>query len=67
MVAEAEFADAGGGKIVVAGRQKAREYFARVRPGSGVAVLGCSAALENGEVNINIWPGARISTVGDQA
>ena len=67
MVAEAEFTDAGGGKIVVTVRQKAREYFAHVPPGSGVAVLGCSAALENGEVKINIWPGAHISTVGAQA
>ena len=66
MVAEAEFTDAGGGKIVVAVWKTAREYFAHVRPGSGVAVLGCSAALENGEVKINIWPGAHISTVGDQ-
>ena len=47
--------------------QKARDYFAHVPPGSGVAVLGCSAALENGDVKINIWPGAHISTVGAQA
>ena len=39
MVAEAEFTDAGGGKIVVTVWQKAREYFVHVPLGSGVAGL----------------------------
>ncbi|CAK0817536.1 unnamed protein product, partial [Prorocentrum cordatum] len=65
-VAEAEFAGAGGGEIVAAAWHKAREYFVCARAGSGVAVPGRSAALENGEVKINIWPGARVGTVGDR-
>ena len=66
-VAEAEFTDAGGGKIVVSVWQGARGYFSGVPSGAGVAVLGCSAALEGGEVKINVWPGAHVCTSGEQA
>ena len=66
-VADAEFTDAGGGRIVVSVWQAARDYFSGVSTGAGVAVLGCSAALENGEVKINVWPGAHVCTSGEQA
>ena len=66
-VAEAEFTDAGGGVIRVSVWQGAREYFSRLEAGTGVAVVGCSAALESNEVKINIWPGAHVCTSGEQA
>ena len=66
-VADAEFTDAGGGKIVVSVWQSARAYFDGLPSGAGVAVLGCSATLESGEVKINVSPGAHICTSGDQA
>ena len=47
--------------------QAARDYFSGVYTGAGVAVPGCSAALENGEVKINVWPGAHVCTSGEQA
>ena len=44
--------------------QGARDYFDRLEAGTGVAVVGCSAALEGSEVKINIWPGAHVCTTG---
>ena len=32
-----------------------------------VLVLGCNATVQDGEVKLNIWPGAHISTSGEQA
>ena len=66
-VAEAEFTDAGRGKVVVSIWQGAIGYFEKVEIGAGVALLGCSAAVENNEVKINVWPGAHICTNGKQA
>ena len=45
----------------------ARAYFNGLPSGARVAVLGCSATLESGEVKINVRPGAHICTSGDQA
>ena len=66
-VADAEFTDAGGGKVVVSVWQGARACLSDVPEGAGVALVGCSAALEDGEVKINIWPGAHVCTTGEQA
>ena len=66
-VADAEFTDAGGSKIVVSVWTGARAYFDAISNGTGVAVLGCSAALEDNEVKINVWPGAHVCTSGEQA
>ena len=66
-MADAEFTDAGGGKIVVAAWQGARASLNRALEGAGVAVAGCSAALESDEVNRNVWPGAHFCTTGVQA
>ena len=66
-VAAAEFVDASGGKIVVS---VWNEAFKRLKPipvGAGVAILGCSATKENADVKLNIWPGAHVSTAGEQA
>ena len=66
-VSDAEFTDAGGGKVVVSVWQGARGYFDKLETGAGVALLGCSAAVENNEVKINMWPGTHICTTGEQA
>ena len=47
-VADAEFTDAGGVKIVVSIWQGVRAYANELSSGAGVAVLGCSATLESG-------------------
>ena len=47
--------------------QGARACLSDVPEGAGVALVGCSAALEDGEVKINIWPGAHVCTTGEQA
>ena len=44
--------------------QGARAYFDGVAIGVGVAVLGCSATLESGEVEINVSPRAHVCTIG---
>merc|ERR1712197_174047 len=59
--------DEGGWKIMVSAWQSARTSLGSLPPGAGVAVVGCSASLEGGEVKVNIWPGAHICTTGDQA
>ena len=66
-VADAEFTDAGRVKIYVSIWGGARAYFNELSNGAGVAVLGCSAMLESGEVKINVRPGAHICTSGEQA
>ena len=66
-VADAEFTDAGGWKIVVSVWTGARAYFNGISNGTGVAVLGCSAALQDNAVKINVWPGAHVCTSGEQA
>ena len=70
-VADAEFTDAGGKKIVVGIWDGARAYFGKLPSGAGVAVLGCSATLEDSETGpkpkINVRPGVHICTSGDQA
>ena len=35
--------------------------------GTGAAVVGCSAALENNEVKVTLWPGAHVCITGEQA
>ena len=32
-----------------------------------MAIIGCSATKEGNEVKLNIWPGAHVSTDGEQA
>lgn len=66
-VADAEFMDPDGSRIVVGVWQGAKEYFGQVSPGTGVAVVGATATKEEAEVKVNIWPGAHVSTSGEQA
>ena len=66
-VADAEFMDPEGSRIVVGVWQGAKEYFGQVSPGTGVAVVGATATKEEAEVKVNIWPGAHVSTTGEQA
>lgn len=66
-VADAEFMDPDGSRIVVGVWQGAKEYFGHVSPGTGVAVVGATATKEEAEVKVNIWPGAHVSTTGEQA
>ena len=54
-------------KIVVSVWQPAQTCLGSLPPGAGVAVVGCSASLEGGEVKVNIWPSAHICTTGGQA
>ena len=66
-VSEATFVDAKGGKVKVAVWDKAYEMFDCLSLGAGVLILGCNATVQDGEVKLNIWPGAHISTSGEQA
>ncbi len=66
-VADAEFMDPDGSRIAVGVWQGAKEYFSQMSPGTGVAVVGATAAKEEGEVKVNIWPSAHVSTTGEQA
>ena len=63
-VSEAEFLDESGSKIAVSVWQEARAAVSSLQPGTGVAVVGCNATVENNEVKVNIWPGSHISTAG---
>ena len=45
----------------------ANQLFDSLDIGVGVLVLGCNATVQDGEVKLNIWPGAHISTSGEQA
>ena len=66
-VSEATFVDAAGGKVNVAVWDQANQWFDSLDIGRGVLVLGCNATVQDGEVKLNIWPGAHISTSGEQA
>ena len=66
-VATAEFVDASGGKIDVSVWNDAYQLLQPLTVGSGVAILGCNATKEKDEVKLNIWPGAHVTTDGDQA
>ena len=66
-MSEATFVDAKGGKVTVAVWDKAYEMFDCLSLGAGVLILGCNATVQDGEVKLNIWPGAHISTSGEQA
>ena len=66
-VATAEFVDKHGGKIVVSVWNEAYQLLRPLALGVGVAIIGCNATKEKNEVKLNIWPGAHVSTHGDQA
>ena len=66
-VAEATFVDAAGGKVNVAVWDNAHQWLECLAIGVGVVVLGCSTTVQGNEVKLNIWPGAHISTSGEQA
>ena len=66
-MSEATFVDAAGGKVNVAVWDQANQLFDSLDTGRGVLVLGCNATVQDGEVKLNIWPGAHISTSGEQA
>ena len=53
--------------MIVAVWDKASELFDSLDKGNGVLVLGCNATVQDGEVKLNIWPGAHICTSGEQA
>ena len=64
---EATFVGVAGGKVNAAVWDKANQLFDPLDIGAGVLVLGCNATVQDGEVKLNIWPGAHISTSGEQA
>ena len=66
-MSEATFVDAKGGKVKVAVWDKAYEMFDCLSLGAGVLILGCNATAQDGEVKLNIWPGAHITTASEQA
>ena len=66
-MAEATFVDAAGGKVAVSLWDEASQLFDSLNIGAGILVLGCNATVQDGEVKLNIWPGAHISTSSDQA
>ena len=66
-MSEATFVDAAGGKVAVSLWDEANQLFDSLDIGAGVLVLGCNATVQDGEVKLNIWPGAHISTSGEQA
>ena len=51
--------------MTVAVWDKAYEMFDSLSLGAGVLILGCNATVQDGEVKLNIWPGAHISTSGN--
>ena len=62
------FAARGGmlvGEIKDSVFQGSRAYVNGVASGVGVAVLGCYATLESGEVKFNVSPGVRVCTSGE--
>ena len=66
-VSEATFLDGGGGRVSVSVWQGAHLSLARAQVGDGIAVVGCTATVENGEVKLSIWPTAHVCTEGAQA
>ena len=66
-VSEAAFLDGGGGKVAVSVWQSAHLALARTQVGTGVAVVGCTATMDNGQVKLSIWPSAHVCTDGAQA
>ena len=66
-VADAEFVDATGAKIVASVWNDAYELLKSIKIGSGVVVLGSNAVKELADVKLNIWPSAHVSTDGEQA
>ena len=66
-MSEATFVDATGGKVTVTVWDKAYEMFDSLSLGAGVLILGCKATVQDGGVKLDIWPGAHISTSGEQA
>ncbi len=66
-VSEATFVDSGGSKIAVSVWQDAGDTLSSLPPGSGVAVIGSNAIVENDAVKVNSCPASHICTSGDQA
>ena len=66
-VSEATFVDETGGKVAVGVWNKAIQFFDYLYIGTGVAVTGCNAQIQDGEVKLSIWHGAHISVTGEQA
>ena len=64
---EATCVDAAGGKVAVAVWDKANQLIDSLDIGARSCFLGCNATVQDGEVRLNIWPGAHISTSGEQA
>ena len=65
-VSEAEFLDSGGGRVTVSVWNDAHRALARVQMGGGVAVMGCNATKDNGQVKLSIWPSAHMCAEGAQ-
>jgi hypothetical protein len=66
-VADAEFVDETGAKIVASVWNDAYDLLNTISIGSGVAVLGSNAVKDIADVKLNIWPSAHVSTDGEQA
>jgi len=66
-VATAEFVDEKGGKIEVGVWNEGCALLETLTPGVGVAIFGCNATKEQGEVKLSIWSGAHKCTDGEQA
>ena len=64
MVSEAAFVGAAGGQVNVSVWDQANQLFESLDIGAGVLVLGCNATRQDGNVKLNIWLGAHISTSG---
>ena len=62
------FVDGTGAQVEVALWDKAHLMFDSLNPGTGVVVVGCNATTtDTGEVKLNIWHGAHITTASEQA
>ena len=66
-VADAEFVDETGAKIVASVWNDAYDLLNTITIGSGVVVLGSNAVKDIADVKLNIWPSAHVSTDGEQA
>ena len=66
-VSEATFLDGGGGRVAVSVWQSATRALAGAQVGSGAAVVGCTATMDNGQVKLGIWPSAHVCSQGVQA
>ena len=53
--------------VAVSVWDKANQMLELLDVGAGVLVLGCNATIQDGEVKLNIWPGAHVFSSGEQA